>query len=62
MKQISIQVSDETARQIAGLAHLWGLPAERHNTPVIERCIERVWQEYNKPAARETPAETQSAK
>jgi hypothetical protein len=39
MKQISIQITDETARQIEKLARRWGLPRERHNTPVIERAI-----------------------
>ncbi len=39
MKQISIQITEETARQMAKLAKLWGLPTERHNTPVIERTI-----------------------
>lgn len=39
MKQISIQITDETARQMAQLARRWGLPRERHNTPVIERAI-----------------------
>jgi predicted transcriptional regulator len=39
MKQISIQITDETARQIAQLAQRWGLPPERHNTPVIERAV-----------------------
>jgi hypothetical protein len=45
MKQISIQITDETARQIAELASRWGLPPERHNTPVVERCVERVYQQ-----------------
>lgn len=39
MKQISIQITDETARQMAALAERWGLPAQRHNTPVIERAV-----------------------
>jgi len=39
VKQISIQITDETARQIEKLAKRWGLPRERHNTPVIERAI-----------------------
>jgi predicted transcriptional regulator len=39
MKQISIQITDETARQIAALAKQWGLPSQRHNTAVIERAI-----------------------
>lgn len=43
MKQISIQITEETARQIARLAKLWGLPAERHNTPVIERAVATVF-------------------
>lgn len=43
MKQISIQVTDETARQIADLAAHWGLPRQRHNTPVIERAIATIY-------------------
>ena len=39
MKQISIQITKETARQMAALAEKWGLPPERHNTPVIERAV-----------------------
>jgi hypothetical protein len=39
MKQISIQITDETARQIARLATQWGLPAQRHNTAVVERAV-----------------------
>lgn len=43
MKQISIQITDETARQIAKLARYWGLPAERHNTAVIERAVATIF-------------------
>ena len=43
MKQISIQVTNETARQIAGLAERWGLPQQRHNTAVIERAVAMVY-------------------
>lgn len=43
MKQISIQITDETARQIASLAEQWGLPPQRHNTPVIERTIATIF-------------------
>ncbi len=43
MKQISIQITDETARQVSRLAKLWGLPPERHNTPVIERAIATIF-------------------
>lgn len=39
MKQISIQITDETARQIAQLAQQWGYPPQRHNTAVIERAV-----------------------
>jgi hypothetical protein len=39
MKQISIQITGETARQIAGLADHWGLAPQRHNTAVIERAV-----------------------
>lgn len=41
LKSISIQISEETARQIEFLATRWGEPAVRHNTPVITRCVER---------------------
>ncbi|MCA9957081.1 MAG: hypothetical protein KC434_20270 [Anaerolineales bacterium] len=43
MKQISIQITDETARQMAVLAERWGLPGQRHNTPVIERAIATIF-------------------
>lgn len=43
MKQISIQITDETARQMAVLAERWGLPVQRHNTPVIERAIATIF-------------------
>jgi truncated hemoglobin YjbI len=43
MKQISIQITDETARQMSALAKRWGLPPTRHNTPVIERAIATVF-------------------
>lgn len=43
MKQISIQITDETARQMTQLAKRWGLPPERHNTPVIERAVATVF-------------------
>ena len=43
MKQISIQIADETARQISLLAKYWGYPAQRHNTAVIERAINTIY-------------------
>ena len=43
MKQISIQITDETSRQMAALAERWGLPAQRHNTPVLERAVATVY-------------------
>lgn len=43
MKQISIQIADETARQIAHLAKLWGYPVQRHNTAVIERAVNTLY-------------------
>jgi hypothetical protein len=43
MKQISIQITDETARQMSALAKKWGLPPTRHNTPVIERSIATIF-------------------
>jgi hypothetical protein len=39
VKQISVQITNETARQIADLAGHWGLPRQRHNTAVIERAV-----------------------
>lgn len=39
MPQISIQITSETARQIADLATEWGLPKVRHNTAVVERAV-----------------------
>jgi hypothetical protein len=43
MKQISIQITNETARQIAFLAQHWGYPEQRHNTAVIERAINTIY-------------------
>ncbi len=43
MKQISIQITSETARQIAFLAQHWGYPDQRHNTAVIERAINTIY-------------------
>ena len=43
MKQISIQITDETARQMEKLAKRWGLTPERHNTPVIERAVATIF-------------------
>ncbi len=43
MKQISIQITNETARQIEQLAERWGLPPQRHNTPVIERAVATIF-------------------
>ena len=51
MKSISIRISDETARQMADLAAQWGLPLIRHNTPVLARCVERVWLAQRQPMA-----------
>ncbi len=39
MPQISIQITKETARQMADLAAHWGLPRVRHNTAVLERAV-----------------------
>jgi hypothetical protein len=53
MKQISIQIADETARQIAHLAELWGYPGQRHNTAVIERAVNTLYMlEYGCEAYR----------
>jgi len=46
MKQISLQLSEETIKQIKALAERWGEPETRHNTIVIVRCIERVYGEW----------------
>jgi hypothetical protein len=43
MKQATVMLSARTTSQIAELAKLWGEPKERHNTPVITRCVELVW-------------------
>ena len=43
MKQISIQIANETARQIAWLAEYWGYAPQRHNTAVIERTINTIY-------------------
>jgi predicted DNA-binding protein len=42
-RQTSIQLTDETRRQIEDLATKWGLSTTRNATEVITRCIERVW-------------------
>jgi hypothetical protein len=54
MNQFSYQADDETLRQIAQLAEWWGLPTIRHNTPVIARCVERV---FNAESAKRELAE-----
>lgn len=43
MKQIGINLDDETIKQMQELAEKWGLPDVRHNTAVISRCVERIW-------------------
>lgn len=43
MKQISINMDDETIKQMRELADKWGLPETRHNTAVVSRCVERIW-------------------
>ena len=45
MKTISIRITDIMAQQMIDLAEDWGLPAVRHNTPVLERCVARVWEQ-----------------
>lgn len=42
-KQSSIQLTEETRRQIEELAELWGLAGQRNTTEVMTRCIERIW-------------------
>jgi predicted transcriptional regulator len=42
MIQTTIQLDDETRRQIQQLATWWGLPETRHLTPVISRAIDQV--------------------
>lgn len=55
MKQISLHVSDRTAAQIVALAARYGLPVQRHNTPVIALAVERL---YNQEIERkEGPAD-----
>ena len=58
MKAISIQLADETERQLRELAALWGLPPVRHNTAVIERAIERVYQAERADWLARLPADT----
>ena len=43
MKQISIPITDLTARQMASLAQRWGLPDKRYNTAVIERAVTTIF-------------------
>jgi len=42
MNQTTIQLDDETKRQMSQLADWWGLPTTRHLTPVISRSIEQM--------------------
>ena len=39
MKQISLQLSAETERQMAQLAVRWELPSQRHVTAIMERVV-----------------------
>lgn len=39
MKQISIQLPDADQKTIERLAGIWGMPAQRHNTPVVSRAL-----------------------
>jgi len=48
MHQQSFQPSDRTASQIADLARWWGEAHIRHNTAVIARCVELIWQKETK--------------
>lgn len=41
MNQTTIQLDEETKKQMAQLAEWWGLPTIRHLTPVISRAIEQ---------------------
>ena len=41
MNQTTIQLDDETKRQMAKLAERWGLPTVRHITQVISRAVEQ---------------------
>lgn len=43
MKQISIQLDDETTEQMKQLAAKWGLAEQRHNTAVVTRAVQLVW-------------------
>jgi hypothetical protein len=43
VKQISIPVTNLTARQMASLAAKWGLPEQRYNTAVIERAVTTIY-------------------
>ena len=42
MNQISIQLDDETRRQMQQLAVWWGLSEKYYNTPVISRAVEQM--------------------
>src|SRR5690554_5534436 len=44
-QQKTFYPSDKTIEQMRDLADHWGLPLERHNTDVIERCVDQVWTE-----------------
>ena len=42
-KQSSINLSDESRRQIQQLAEMWGMPSQRYSTPVIVASVERAY-------------------
>lgn len=42
MNQTTIQLDDETKRQMSQLAAWWGLPDVRHMSPVISRAIDQM--------------------
>jgi predicted transcriptional regulator len=46
MKSISIELDTQTIGKMADLAQHWEMSDTRYNTPVVMRCVERVyWQE-----------------
>jgi predicted transcriptional regulator len=45
MRKITVSLDDKTTHQMQELAERWGLPEVRHNSAVITRCVDWIWQQ-----------------